>query len=92
LDTIVVRHFDFGKDLSLSELRVIQQIAKLAASKCECELHFTLETLRFSITEKPSSETTVKRLAEIANETDEAIANYIEACRPKYKRSQLPPD
>jgi len=53
--TIVVRHYDFGKDLSLSEIRVIQQLAKVAATKCDCELHYTLDTLRFSTTEKPAA-------------------------------------
>ena len=92
LSTIVVRHYDFGKDLSLSEIRVIQQLAKVAAAKCDCEIHFTLETLRFSITENPPAEQTTKRLSEIAAETDAAVAKYIEACRPHYKRNQLPLD
>jgi len=92
LSTIVVRHYDFGKDLSLSEIRVIQQLAKVAASKCDCELHFTLETLRFSITENATSTMTQKRLDEIALETDEAIAKYLEACRPHYKRNEFPLD
>jgi len=92
LSTIVVRHYDFGTDLSLSEIRVIQQLAKIAAAKCDCEIHFTLETLRFAITENPVSKMTQKRLDEIAKETDEAIAKYIEACRPHYKRNELPLD
>jgi len=92
LSSIVVRHYDFGKDLSLSEIRVIQQLAKIAASKCDCEIHFTLETLRFSITENPTSDITQKRLDEIAKETDAATAKYIEACRPHYKRNELPSD
>jgi len=82
LSSIVVRHYDFGRDLSLSEIRVIQQLAKVAAAKCDCEIHFTLETLRFAITENPVSQKTSKRLEEIAQETDAAIAKYIEACRP----------
>jgi len=88
LSTIVVRHYDFGKDLSLSEIRIIQQLAKIAAAKCDCEIHFTLETLRFAITEKPANDVTKKRLDEIALETDEAIADYIKKCRPHYKMSE----
>ena len=90
--SIVVRHYDFGKDLSLSEIRVIQQLCKIAASKVDCELHFTLETLRFSVTERPKSEGTKKGLRKIQAETDAAIAEYIEACRPHYKRNAIPLD
>lgn len=50
--SIVIRHYDHGKDLSLSELRLIQAIVKVAAGKHLAEAHYTLETLRFSATLK----------------------------------------
>jgi len=92
LSSIVVRHYDFGKDLSLSEIRVIQQLAKVAASKCDCEIHFTLETLRFSVTENPKSEVTTKAVQKARDETADAIAKYIEACRPHYQKSDFDQD
>ena len=82
--SIVVRHFDFGKDLSLSEIRVIQQLAKVAASKCDCELHFTLETLRFSITEKP-----VERKAESWPTKAECNAILAHYQRTGYQRPDI---
>lgn len=88
---ILVRHYDFGKDLSLSEIRVIQQLCNVAAKKCEAHLQFTLETLRFAVEPKPVAEQTQKGWRNSRAETDAAIAKYIEACRPHYKRNELPP-
>jgi len=92
LSNILVRHYDFGKDLSLNEIRVIQQLCKVAASKVDCELHFTLETLRFSVTEKPTSDITLKERLKAQAETEAAIAAYIETCRPDYQRCDFPLD
>jgi len=77
LSTIVVRHYDYGKDLTLSEIRVIQQLARVAAAKCGCELHFTLETLRFSVIEFPKEEG-----APAPDETDKALDAYLRLCQP----------
>lgn len=89
---IIVRHYDFGKDLSLSEIRVIQQLCNVAATKCEAHLQFTLETLRFAVEAKPLAEQTQKGWRNTRAETDAAIAEYIEACRTHYKRNELPLD
>jgi len=55
--TIVVRHYDYGFDLSLSEIRVIQTLVKVAADKLDCDLHYTLDTLRFSIEQREKRQT-----------------------------------
>ena len=77
LSNILVRHYDFGKDLSLNEIRVIQQLCKVAATKVDCELHFTLETLRFSVTEKPQKED--RALSD--TEYRRAVDQYVKKCQ-----------
>jgi len=54
-ETLLVRHYDFGKDLSLSELRLLQQIAKVAAQKEGGAISYTLEALRFSVAADPKA-------------------------------------
>jgi len=80
---IVVRHYDFGRDLSLSEIRVIQQLCNIAAVKCEAHLQFTLETLRFAVSPMPGKKLTRRGWQSNQEETDAAIAKYIEACQPR---------
>ena len=77
---IVLRHYDLGKDLSLAELRVVQQISKVAATKRDASLHYTLESLRFSVELKPKRER--DRSKEKA-ETQGAIDKYLRLCRPE---------
>jgi len=80
--TIVIRHYDYGKDLSLSEIRVIQQLSKVAARKLDCELHFTLDTLRFSVTGKMEKPGDVSKRARIKADNDQAVSVYMRKCRP----------
>lgn len=89
---ILVRHYDFGKDLSLSEIRVIQQLCNVAASKCDAHLQFTLETLRFAVEAKPVAQTTQKGWRNSRAETDAAIAEYIQACRQHSQMSEIVQD
>ena len=79
---IVVRHYDYGKDLSLSELQILQQIAKVSADKHRCKLHFTLETLRFAIELLPKRERKPDPEGEEAER--KAIARYLKLCQPHH--------
>jgi len=88
LSNILVRHYDFGKNLSLNEIRVIQQLCKVAAAKVDCELHFTLETLRFAVSEKPVAETNQRGWRHSQTEIDAAIKKYVQACQPHASQRQ----
>lgn len=79
---IVVRHYDYGKDVSLSELQLLQQIAKVASAKHRCKLHYTLEALRFALEMLPEKE----RKPDPEGEASErnAIERYLRLCAPSH--------
>jgi len=80
---LVLRHYDYGKDLSLSELQLLQQIAKVSAEKHRCKLHFTLETLRFALEPLPEKERKPDPDGEASEK--EAIERYLRLCQPHHK-------
>jgi len=72
-ETLLLRHYDFGKDLSLSELRLLQQIAKVAAQKEGGSISYTLETLRFSVAADPNARKFVMPEFSQANDLDKNL-------------------
>jgi len=86
--TIKFLHYDYVDNLSLSEIRVIQQIVRVAAIKLECEASFTLETLRFSvIPPEPKKET--KSIEQARSDAQAAVHRYKRLCQP-FAPSQSP--
>ena len=79
--TIKFMHYDFGDNLSLSEIRVIQQIVRVAARKLDCEAAFTLETLRFSVI-PPDPKKTKQALEQAKAEAQADVHRYKRLCQP----------
>lgn len=46
-DNVLVRHYSFGKDLSLTELNLVNRLVVVSARKHGYRAQATLETLRF---------------------------------------------
>jgi len=78
---MVVMHYDYADDLSLSEKILINKIVKRAARKMDREAEYTLRDLQYTLQPKTVNETAYTQQAQ--EETDRAIKRYMETCRAR---------